>query len=351
VGGTTHLIRVAGFDGANGAYTLNIAGDGGTGPVNDLCANASSVGAGSFSGTTTGADDDGSNSCTFQGFPSTNSVWYSHTPVSSGPLTIDTVGSAFDTVLSVHSACPGTAANEVACNDDIGSNLQSSVTFSAVGGTTYLIRVAGFNGANGPYSLKISGAPSRFDLNLDGLADAADVVTLVNFINGGGGGGTGNDLCTDAAVVGPGIFTGSTAGADDDGSNSCTFMGFPSTNSVWYSYTPASSASVMIDTVGSLFDTVLSVHSACPGTAANEVACNDDIDGPGGNLLSSVTFSAVGGTTHLIRVAGFNGANGPYTLNISGPDSSASRFDLNLDGLVDAADVVTLVNFINGVMP
>jgi hypothetical protein len=114
----------------------------------------------------------------------TNSVWYSHTPASSGPLTIDTVGSLFNTVLSVHSGCPGTTANEVACDDDItvNVNLQSSVTFSAVGGTTYLIRVAGFDGENGAHTLNISS--SRFDLNLDGLVDAADVVMLVNFING-----------------------------------------------------------------------------------------------------------------------------------------------------------------------
>ena len=76
----------------------------------------------------------------------------------SGSVTINTFGSNFDTLLAVYS---GTSANvlvlvPVASNDDSGSGRQSSVTFSAVGGTTYYIAVDGYNGATGSITLTLT---------------------------------------------------------------------------------------------------------------------------------------------------------------------------------------------------
>lgn len=93
------------------------------------------------------------------------SVWYRWTAPVGGNVTIHTYGSTYDTLLDVSTG--GTVATQVsvagAPNDDADPGvLQSSVTFVAVGGTTYFIAVDGYNGATGNFMLTITmdtGAP------------------------------------------------------------------------------------------------------------------------------------------------------------------------------------------------
>jgi hypothetical protein len=76
-------------------------------------------------------------------------------PVPVATLTIDTIGSALDTVLAVTtSACA--PANELGCNDD-GSGLQSVVTLTAVPAGTYAVVVDGYGTATGTYNLHAHG--------------------------------------------------------------------------------------------------------------------------------------------------------------------------------------------------
>jgi hypothetical protein len=87
--------------------------------------------------------------------------------------------------------------------------------------------------------------------------------------------------------------------------------------SVWYRWTPAISGTnpATFDLCSQLgFDTVLAVYRGQGATASTLVVRNDDgcPDNPG---LSTVTFDATFGVTYHIRVAGFAGANGPYTLS------------------------------------
>jgi len=94
-------------------------------------------------------------------------------------LTLDTQGSAFDTVLYVRrDGCEMGA--QVACNDDT-EGLASQVTFAATPGLYYVI-VDGFGEASGgAFTLRVrEGAPSsevcnnRFDDDGDGATDCAD---------------------------------------------------------------------------------------------------------------------------------------------------------------------------------
>ncbi|MBX7243352.1 MAG: SprB repeat-containing protein, partial [Bacteroidia bacterium] len=75
------------------------------------------------------------------GTPYSADVWYSYNPPVTGSYTIATCGTAFDTYLEVLDGCAGTV---LAYNDD-NCGLQSSLTVTLNAGTTYFIRVAGYN--------------------------------------------------------------------------------------------------------------------------------------------------------------------------------------------------------------
>jgi hypothetical protein len=78
-------------------------------------------------------------------------------------------------------------------------------------------------------------------------------------------------------------------------------------HTVWYSYTPSADGLVQADTLGSDYDTVVSVWTGTAGSLS-QVGCNDDFGGIGGP--SQLTFSATGGTTYYLMVGSFVGPFG-----------------------------------------
>jgi hypothetical protein len=139
------------------------------------------------------------------------------------------------------------------------------------------------------------------------------------------------DDCTSAWVVCPGTYSDSTVDMTNDGSASCGSS--DSTPDMWFSYLPDSDGTATFSLcTGTSYDSVLSVHSGCPGTSANELGCDDDYCGGGGP--SQVTISVTGGNTYLIRVTGWNGATGSFTLTFTGPDCIADVLSISFpDGL------------------
>ncbi|MFO0827025.1 MAG: hypothetical protein U0572_02660 [Phycisphaerales bacterium] len=149
-----------------------------------------------------------------------------------------------------------------------------------------------------------------------------------------------NDACAGADVVlAGGTYSGCTLGATSDGGESCaeTSNGTPD---VWFSFTAPCDGTVTFDTLGSQFDTVLSVHDGCPGTIFNVVACNDDF----GPLMteSHLSVGVIAGHGYRVRVAGKSGAVGAFTLNV-GPCTPPCPSDLNRDGVVGASDLSLLL--------
>jgi hypothetical protein len=150
-----------------------------SGPGNDDSGSAYAVGAGSYLDTLFGASRDGDSSC---GSGGETDVWFVFTPPSAGTLEVDTCGTndlggvdaGIDTVLSLHSAEPGTTGNELACNDDwTGGGLpvsecapddtgagRDSATSLAVTTAPVWIRVAHFpNSTPGDYELNVRFVP------------------------------------------------------------------------------------------------------------------------------------------------------------------------------------------------
>ena len=91
-----------------------------------------------------------------------SSIWYTWIGTGSGPVTISTSGSSFDTVLGVYEGNAVNALTLVASNDDISSTDRASrVTFNAVPFRTYRIAVDGYAAASGAVTLSWDMAPAN----------------------------------------------------------------------------------------------------------------------------------------------------------------------------------------------
>jgi hypothetical protein len=77
------------------------------------------------------------------------SVWYRYSAVTNGPVSADTFGSGYDTILAVFTgSCGALRPVSGACNDD-SSGRQSRVSFTAAAGTTYYFLVSSYTGSGG----------------------------------------------------------------------------------------------------------------------------------------------------------------------------------------------------------
>jgi hypothetical protein len=190
----------------------------------------------------------------------------------------------------------------IVCNDD-ACGLGSRVLLNATAGTSYIIRVHGFGGQTGEATLRI---------------------------------GAENDDCGAPLVIGNGMTTVNINGATQGGANIGCLIPFAD---VWMQYTATCSGEVTIDTCnnGTTFDTVLGVYrgSACPVTAARQMACNDDACSAN---RSRVTFNAVNGQNYLVRLSNFsNVANGTAVVTVSCA-ASACPCDWNDNGVLNSQD-------------
>ncbi len=124
----------------------------------ETCPAVSITGVGTTTGTTTGETN---NRIAFCGGGTSPDRTHLFTAPATGTYTIDTVGSAYDTVLYVLDGdCDGL---EIACNDDLsGSVSQSSVILDLAAGQSVVIVVDGYFGGNGDYNLNIASAAMTF---------------------------------------------------------------------------------------------------------------------------------------------------------------------------------------------
>jgi hypothetical protein len=322
-------------------------------PLNDDCINAEPVVSGSriFEELRT-ASADGDASC---GLSSGNrDRWYTFTAPCTGTLHINTCGSRNtggdsngpDTVISAHSGCPGTAANQLACNDDAssaGCSVNDSVLdLPVVTGQTVLIRVSHFG------AIAFRAGNGEFQVAFDFAA--ADPII--------------NDSCSHAVPIVSGqTVVGSLLCASNDGSSGCG----NSDNNVdaWCTFTAPRRGTLTVDLCGSRnnagvdsgIDGVLSLHSGCPGTISNELTCNDDgyMGGGCNDLDSQVTYALESGQQVLIRVSHYGSdplalGNGQYMLHASFSACGSADFDCDGDSATDA-DIEAFFRCIAGNCP
>src|SRR5437870_1117370 len=157
--GTTYHIQIGSVDSVPGNLTLNMVW--GTTPANDNFANAITVSPLPYTDskstivatTETGEPDNCS------GLSLSRTVWYNFTPSGTGTVTVDTLGSDFDTILAVYTGLDVSSLAQLTCNDQASGDT-SQVQFLGTSGTTYRIQVGGFNGDSGNMTMHVSqGAP------------------------------------------------------------------------------------------------------------------------------------------------------------------------------------------------
>jgi hypothetical protein len=94
-----------------------------------------------------------------QSVPFARTVWYRIAGTGS-PITVDTAGSDFDTVVAVYTRGADRSFTEVACDDDVpltvGRSLQANVTFATEVGVTYWIQAGGWQDEWGRLHLTVS---------------------------------------------------------------------------------------------------------------------------------------------------------------------------------------------------
>lgn len=246
---------------------------------NDSCAAARAMTAGTYS------------NLVLKRYSAGDEDWYA-VSVNSGQtltLTLNFTHANGDIDLALYSACGGAIIAS-----STGSGNSETVTYTHTGGSaaSYYARAYLYNDTRNTYSMTVS-------------------------LSGGGGGGN-NDTCANATAVVNGTYTGSTSTATNDGSASCGRS--TTSKDVWFKYTAPRAGTLNVNTCNSSYDTVLSLHSACPGTSGNQLVCNDDCGGsPCGGTNSCLSRAVTAGTTYYIRVAGYRGASGSFTLTVAGP--------------------------------
>ena len=280
---------------ATDTNTVPASGTGSTSqfPANDAFADATPItsSAGQVNGSNVDATKQ-SGEPNHAGDTGGTSVWWKWVATSTGVITVDTIGSNFDTLLAVYTGGSVGTLTAVAADDESGGDNTSALSFAAVSGTTYWIAVDGWQGAKGAIMLRLG---ARVGPANDFFADATQ-------ING-----------ASARLSGSTVGATKQAGEPDHAGN-------PGGSSIWWTWTAPSTGTVSINTTGSRFDTLLAVYSGAssPSDLENQawgvIFQNFSGDGrPNSDGLLSAVRSTAGGTGFCRIFALDTGLAGGFT--------------------------------------
>jgi autotransporter-associated beta strand protein len=291
--GTSYQIAVDGFEGEAGDIRLRLDLDVAFPvPANDNFANRITLTGNSFS---TNVSNIGASYepgepmhlVTLGG----KSVWWQWTAPSSGGVTLTASNNLVDTLVCVYKGTSLANLTFVAGNDEdflTAIEGDSTAYFNVTAGTTYQIVVDGVDGASGNFLLKL----------VTGSADP--VPANDNFAN--------RIVLSGSNVT----VTNTTLGATLEPGEPL-HRGYYGGSSIWYRWTSPGTGFVTIDTIGSLFDTILAVYTGSTLSGLTEIAGDDE---SGGNYTSLVTFPTKSNVTYQIAVDGYDGDAYDLTLHV-----------------------------------
>lgn len=279
-----YWIAVDGISGAQGEVELTWA----TQPHNDAFSDFQMLSSytGTVTGDLTGATlDPGENPLTQFSDLATNTVWFAWAPLVPGEVTIDTLGSQVDTVITVYNGSDLDSLVYVASDDNSGGNNgESRVTFNASPGDRFRIVVASIDGSGGAYQLNwLQDVPPPAN-------DYFSAATPVSGI-------AGESL---------GINVGAALEIDEP-----HHAANASDKSVWLQWTAPRNGEVRFSAADSLFNAIITVYTGNSIETIVPVASSRATDG---TPSSTFTFSAISDTPYSIAIDGVNGESGVYIL-------------------------------------
>ena len=243
------------------------------------------------------------------------SVWYEYTPTVDQGLMVSAADSSYSVVASIWVDNGGTLV-ELDCDENLvtpTATYVAEVESPVIAGTTYYIMIGGSNGDTGDMDLK------AFAFVPNDFVQSATIISSLPFSDA---------LNTFGAISNVG-----------DPVPSCAFV----SKTVWYQYTPTTPGMLTVDSIGSDYNTVISVWtgdiSGYPTLNLTEVGCDDDIDAM--TVQSEVSALLIAGETYHIMVGGEFGAWGELVFNAMFDDYDV---DLNNDGIISPTDAIYVVN-------
>lgn len=211
----------------------------------------------------------------------TNDVWFRVTVPSNGELTLEfEAGTLTDATMAIYRGTCAALSAQIACNDDAGPGLMPLLTSTGLTpGETIFIRVWGFGGASGTFSICASGAIPA------------------------------NDNCASAEplIMGASCKLATTNKSTTQVGENCAAAG---AQSVWYSFVPVNDSMVLglVDMAGASDDNRFSVYgpnpTCLPGAASALVNCQQLLGDPGEHVLLT---GLLVGATYLVQVVGNSG--------------------------------------------
>ncbi len=297
--------------------------------------------------------------CPFLDWGASKDIWYKFTPATGGLATISLCGSSYDTSMVVYTGtCAG--LTRVACDDDTCGALYESIIedFGIASGTTYYIRIGGWNADDGAGTMLISVTPvtggcdgatgacnqphggpgcdtpsccslvcASNPLCCDLGWDLSCVETAVDlcgvFYYTCQPGGPSNNCATNATTVtASGTYSFNSTGATMDGPNhpgaTCQSGGDSFYNDVWWKFVAPANGICAVTTCGTTpYDNKLAAYGF-ENTGSPDfntlntalVACNDD----GTNCLltdgvtpyaSALSFQVTQGRVYYVRMGSY----------------------------------------------
>jgi subtilisin family serine protease len=246
-----------------------------------------------------------------------NSLWWKWTAPSDGVFKIKTDGSDFDTTLAAYSGSFLVGLDEIASNDDANGR-QSEVSVNTIEGQQYYFAVDGFSSSVGDAFIEHNFEAAAQKPTNDDFADRQLYDTSQSSLAGTNIGGSREN---DEPVH---------IGENEPQSTS------------WWSFAAPSNSIASISTIGSNFDTVVSVYK---GDSLDQLVPVGWSDNGLGSLQSYIEFEAEKGVDYSFAVGGKGFQEGQILISVD--------FDalLTLNEAIEASSDIVFSNSNNAWRP
>ena len=250
-------------------------------------------------------------------------VWWRWTAAATGRVEVNTKGSLeagepMDTVLAVYSGTSLASLVQIAVNDESAEGLTSLLRFTATSGTTYVIQILGYEGAEGSLKLNLKAGPPL----------------------------PANDAFANALTLSTGVTaSGTTDGATLQASEAVPLgIDAPSySGSSWWAWIAPATGWVRLAVTGATYDQIVSVWTGSAVNALTPVISNT------GGFTSDLYFQATMGTRYPVAVGNLFSAGGvPVSLTISSA-SAPPVYNASLTVSAPAVNVTSAAATVNAV--